>query len=128
MWGGYVEARRSMSDTQKGRRGQAGDDQEGEDFHSFPELLKDAQKGKPISQFNVGMCYYFGEGVKEDKKAAVEWLTKAASKNLAVAQFNLGLCYQEGEGVEYDDSKAVRLLHKAAAQAYPPAMYNLSIR
>ena len=61
---------------------------------------KAAKQGDAEAQYNLGMCYGKGKGVKQDYQKAVEWLTKAAEQELAAAQYILGNCYYGGEGVE----------------------------
>ena len=39
---------------------------------------KAALQGVPRAQFNLGMCYIGGKGVKADTKQAAEWIVKAA--------------------------------------------------
>ena len=41
-------------------------------FADFKEYRKAAKKGDAEAQFNLGNCYYNGEGVKQNNKAAVE--------------------------------------------------------
>ena len=82
---------------------------------------KAAEQGDAAAQFNLGICYDFGEGVEQDMQKAVEWYTKAAEQGNAKAQFNLGGCYKDGEGVEQDKQKAVEWYTKAAEQGYESA-------
>ena len=62
----------------------------------------------------MGVCYYNGEGVDQDKAVAVEWLRKAAEQGYARAQNNLGYCYEYGQGVDKDTAVAVEWYRKAA--------------
>ena len=59
-----------------------------------------AEQGDAEAQSNLGVCYYFGEGVKKDKKEAVKWFRKAAEQGNALAQSSLGKCYDNGDGVK----------------------------
>ena len=67
---------------------------------------KAAEQGDASAQFNLGVMYYDGQGVKQDYFKAVEWYQKAAEQGDASAQFNLGFMYDEGRGVKQDYSKA----------------------
>ncbi len=46
---------------------------------------KAADQGHARAQYNLGMMYQHGEGVDQDDKAAVKWLTKAAEQGLREA-------------------------------------------
>jgi TPR repeat protein len=36
-----------------------------------------AKQGDAIAQYNLGLCYYYGEGVEKDKNTALYWYKKA---------------------------------------------------
>ncbi|MCN7433990.1 sel1 repeat family protein, partial [Escherichia coli] len=60
---------------------------------------KAAEQNFANAQFNLGMLYYKGEGVKQNFRQAREWFEKAASQNQPNAQYNLGQIYYYGQGV-----------------------------
>ena len=63
------------------------------------DLLVAAEQGDAESQFSLGMMYYRGEeGLKQNKKKALEWFELAAHQNHVPAQFMLGVMYEDGEG------------------------------
>ena len=68
------------------------------------------------AQYNLGVCYYTGTGIKEDKEEAVRWYRRAAENGNAMAQYNLGNCYYTGTGIKEDKEEAVRWYRKAAEQ------------
>ena len=70
--------------------------------NTFEGYKARAERGDPVAQFNLGVCYDNGEGVAKDQVEAVKWFRKAADQGLAVAQFNLGVCYLYGHGVVKD--------------------------
>ena len=41
-------------------------------------LSASAEQGNPFAQYALGMIYFFGNGVDEDKPKAIEWITKSA--------------------------------------------------
>ena len=65
-----------------------------------------AEQGHAEAQFNLGVMYDNGQGVKQDYFKAVEWYQKAADQGQSDAQFNLGLLYYDGEGVRQNYTKA----------------------
>jgi len=80
------------------------------------ELAKKAEAGDAKAQCNLGGHYFFGEGVTQDYKEAVKWVTKSAEQGNAGAQRYLGCIYLEGEGVTRDYKEAVKWLTKSAEQ------------
>src|SRR6516162_3219738 len=66
------------------------------------------------AQYDLGLCYYNGQGVRKDYGEALKWFHKAAEQNFAPAQFILGTCSDKGEGVPKDNVEAVKFYRKAA--------------
>ncbi len=91
------------------------------------EYYRKSIKGHAISQFNLGVCYYNGEGVAQDYSKAVYWYTKSAEQGNKNAQNNLGVCYGNGEGVVQDYSKEVYWYTKSAEQGFASAQFNLGV-
>jgi TPR repeat protein len=92
---------------------------------AFSWYLKSAKQGLPEAQFSLGVSYFNGKGVEEDKREAVEWYKKSAGQGVAEAQYNLGICYEFGEGVKKDEREAVEWYKKSADQGFAEAQYNL---
>ncbi|HHV6976807.1 TPA: tetratricopeptide repeat protein [Haemophilus influenzae] len=88
---------------------------------AFKLWLPLAEQGNADAQFNLGLMYYNGRGVKQDDFEAVKWFRKAAEQGDADAQFNLGVMYAKGQGVKQDDVEAVKWYRKAAEQGYADA-------
>ncbi len=95
--------------------------------------------GDPRSTYGVGACYYFGDGVEQDKEKAKHIhiqaykplleLIEEEKQNLrkqAFSKFCLGAYYYFGFGeVEIDRNKAFELIHDCAMQGHLPAIYDL---
>jgi len=79
-------------------------------------LLKAVEQGDANAQNNLGVCYYYGNGIRKDYDKAADLFAKAAEQGNANAQKNLGLCYYDGEGVLQDYEKAAHWLSKAEEQ------------
>ncbi|MDD5274073.1 MAG: tetratricopeptide repeat protein, partial [Methylovulum sp.] len=110
-------------------------------------LQQNAQQGQAIAQGLLAGCYFYGQGVDEDKGQAAMWYRKAAEQgntdaqtNLkampyveaagqgdAEAQYNLGMMYAGGNGVAKDDVKAVEWYEKAANHGLAKAQYILGV-
>jgi TPR repeat protein len=88
---------------------------------------KAAEQGHAGAQFNLGLIYDRGLGVKQDSAQALEWFRKAAGQGNAGAQFNLGVMYARGVGVKQDSAQALDWYHKAAEQGHADAQFNLGL-
>ena len=86
-----------------------------------------AAKGLDVAQHNLGVCYYYGQGVGQNDSEAVSWFRKAAAQGYAASQYNLGLCYENGEGVKQSFADAVKWYRKSADQGNAKAQYNLGV-
>jgi TPR repeat protein len=84
-----------------------------------------ANQGYAPAQNRLGICYDYGDGVKQDLSKAVEYYQRAANQGHAVAQFNLGWCWECGKGVTKDWSEAVRYYQLSADQGCSLAQNNL---
>ena len=74
---------------------------------------KAAEQGDADAQFNLGVMYRNGQGVKQDDFEAVKWYRKAAEQGDAKAQFIVGGSYLLGKGVQVNKSLAKEWLGKA---------------
>ncbi|HFC1698273.1 TPA: tetratricopeptide repeat protein [Neisseria gonorrhoeae] len=83
------------------------------DVSDFRENLQAAEQGNAAAQFNLGVMYENGQGVRQDYVQAVQWYRKASEQGDAQAQYNLGLMYYDGRGVRQDLALAQQWLGKA---------------
>lgn len=74
-----------------------------------------------MAQYYLGVCYYKGEGVKQDISTAVYWWTKSAEQGYLDAQAELADVYYE----EGNYSEAVKWATNPAEQGYAQAQYIL---
>jgi TPR repeat protein len=88
---------------------------------AFLLTQKAAKKKLASAQYNLGVMYYNGQGVKKDFHQASKAYTKAAEQNYALAQFNLALMYYEGKGVEKSVEKSFIWNSIAAMNGYANA-------
>ncbi|KAF8933058.1 kinase-like domain-containing protein [Dissophora ornata] len=77
--------------------------------------------------FNLGLKFYFGEGVDVNLAEAAERLRGAACMGHMGAQYLLGVIYGIGKGVPRDYAKSAEWLQKAADQGCAPAQNNLGL-
>ncbi|HHF3528989.1 TPA: tetratricopeptide repeat protein, partial [Haemophilus influenzae] len=92
---------------------------------AFKLWLPLAEQGNAKAQYNLGVMYGNGRGVKQDYFKAVNWYRKAAEQGHADAQLNLGYMYEKGRGVKQDDFEAVKWYRQAAEQGHADAQFNL---
>ncbi|ENZ8900255.1 tetratricopeptide repeat protein [Neisseria gonorrhoeae] len=83
------------------------------DVSDFRENVQAAEQGNAAAQFNLGVMYENGQGVRQDYVQAVQWYRKASEQGDAQAQYNLGLMYYDGRGVRQDLALAQQWLGKA---------------
>ncbi|MBQ9566178.1 MAG: SEL1-like repeat protein [Synergistaceae bacterium] len=84
-----------------------------------------AEHGVSVAQYNLGLMYYSGQGVKQNYKEAFKWFRKAAEQGYADAQNNLGVMYSDGQGVKQNNAEALKWFRKAAAQGNVNAQNSL---
>lgn len=83
--------------------------------NSFKKIKQKAEQGNAKAQYELGVMYYYGEGVlKKDEIKAVYWYQKAAKQGDADGQYELGYMYYYGNGVSKDYKKAAYWYKKAA--------------
>ena len=86
---------------QKTQFQQAFDAAKKKDFATALKLWQSlAEQGDANSQYNLGLMYSRGEGVKQDDVEAAKWFRKAAEQGEAEAQFKLAMMYEFGRGGE----------------------------
>lgn len=110
-----------------------------------------AESGDVEAQFEMGMIYYFGNGVAQDYNEAVEWYKLAAEQGLLKAKYwldislglkekirkaelgdvgaqkYLGLIYYNGEVVSQNCKEAVKWFTMAAEQGDADAQNNMGV-
>ncbi|MGB6290648.1 MAG: tetratricopeptide repeat-containing serine protease family protein, partial [Desulfobulbales bacterium] len=85
------------------------------------------EQGRANAQYNLGLLYKKGQGVKQDYQEAAKWYRKAAEQGDANAQYNLGFMYENGQGVIQDRKKAAKWYRMAAEKGYAYAQNNLGL-
>ena len=86
-----------------------------------------ADQGDSGAQYNLGVIYYHGQGVRQDYDEAVKWFRKAADQGHASAQFNLGVMYEKGQGIPQDHGEAAKWFRKAADQGDASTQFILGV-
>jgi TPR repeat protein len=82
---------------------------------AYQEWKASAEAGQAEAQFDLGLLYAQGRGVRRDLTVAAQWYRKSANQGNAEAQFALGQMYSRGWGVPRDEADAIRWLQMANA-------------
>jgi len=93
---------------------------------SLSEWRQMAEQGQAIAQYNLGIIYEYGRGVRQNDVEAVKWYRKASAQGVSVAQYKLGIMYDNGWGVPPSDTEAVKWYGDAAKQGHPFAQHDLA--
>ena len=92
---------------------------------AFSWFQKAAEQGDADGRYHLGRCFFYGDGVDEDKVKAVELFQLAADQGVPDAFDMLGQCYKGGYGIREDLKKAFALFQKAAELGSAPGRYHL---
>ena len=74
----------------------------GEYTEALEIWTEEADNGEANAIYNIGLLYFFGNGVNKDLSIAYNYCKKAALKGLARAQNNLAYMYLNGIGTNKD--------------------------
>ena len=88
---------------------------------AFREFSLAAESGLHLAQYNLGILYFFGQGVDKDLEQSFRWTQAAAEQGHVAAQHNLGSLYYEGQGVDRDRATAVEWYSTAAKAGHADA-------
>ena len=90
-------------------------------------LRKVAKRGDINAIYQLGECYFFGDGVRRNRPLGFKMMQQAAEQGYGHAQYNLSLLYLHGDFVEKDFDKEFFWLQKAVENGYPEAYNNLGV-
>jgi TPR repeat protein len=98
--------------------------------NTYPPPVPNFYRGNttdPQVQYDLGVMYFKGIGVKNDPKAAYRWFHMAAIQEHTRAQNDLAVMLSRGIGVRQNNSEAYVWFLKAAEQNYADSQFNLGI-
>ena len=99
---------------------------QGDYKNAFKSFERSAEKGHVESQFQLGLLYEYGKGVKTAYNNSAQWYKLAAAYDHVVAVYRLGFLYESGLGVSQDYVKAKGYYTRAFEMGYLDA-YALSL-
>ena len=80
-----------------------------------------------FDQYRLGKYLLVGQGIPQDKREALDWLSKAANQDYPDAINTLGCCYYYGYGVPIDKKEAEAWFRKGAIKNHTESLFNLGI-
>ncbi len=94
---------------------------------AIPWLRKAARQGDRWAQYELGLTYQQGLGVRRNKRRAAHYYELSAAQGYHSAQLNLGIICANRRGRNRNLKEAVRLFRLAARQGNKNACYNLGL-
>ena len=83
----------------------------------YEKYIDAANQGDAEAQYQIGMCYREGTGVRKNMKMSAQWFTKSAEQGHAKAQFQIGWAYNfKVYVVKPDREQALYWMTKSAEQ------------
>ena len=92
---------------------------------SFKILKSKVEKGERKFQYQLGLAYMRGTGVKKNPIEAVKLFLPLAEQGNQHAQYWIGEAYRKGSGLSIDAVKAVQWFRKSAEQGNRFSQYRL---
>jgi len=83
-----------------------------------------AVAGNPMSMFDVGTMYEYGDGVPKDLTQSAKWYGHAANYGLAQAQYNYATMLEAGEGMPKDEVEAYKFFILGARGGFTGVPYD----
>lgn len=91
------------------------------------EMIEKAEQGDVNAQWELGLKFYKGEGVKRNYTLAAHYFKLAAERGYPFAQYNLGKLYDNGQGVTQDYTIAAHYFKLSAKQGNASAQNDLGL-
>ena len=86
-----------------------------------------AEQGNPDAQYQFGLMYVEGRGVKRNLEEGTRWIRLAAEQDHVDAQFRLAEAIVAGQGESRNEAEAAKWYRKAADQGHVEAAYIASV-
>ena len=98
------------------------------DYQTAKNLWLPLAKGDNAdAQYNMGLLYMKGLGVKKHAKTAMKWFKRAAHFGSADAAYNLGVMYKTGQTGHPSNKDAIYWWKQAADVGHVESMYNMGV-
>jgi hypothetical protein len=98
------------------------------DFKTAATIYQNlAALGDAKAQYNLGLMYSRGDGVKQNFNEALKWYRLSAEQGFVEAQYNLGLILLRSEWVTPDYEESIKWYTKAAEQGHVKSQVDLGV-
>ena len=94
---------------------------------AFKLIKPAADAGNFLAEYQLGLMYDFGQGIRENNAEALDWYRKAANKNDPRAEVALAQRLMDGRDIARDQAGAISWYRKAAAQGQLTALLRLAV-
>lgn len=91
------------------------------------ELYESAKQGSAESQYELGLAYEYGRGIRQNDAAAICWYENAARQRYPDAQYRLAVLFDNGWGIGKDRVKAFTHYRLAAREGHVMAQHDLAM-
>jgi len=98
------------------------------DFAKAAKIYQQAaQVGDVKAEYNLGLMYLNGDGVKQDNAEALKWFKASANGGFSEAQYRLGVIYFRNDIVPIDYAEAVKWYRAAALQGHVRSQLDMGV-
>ncbi|HEY3778574.1 MAG TPA: TetR family transcriptional regulator [Rhizomicrobium sp.] len=94
---------------------------------AFAWVARAATRNQPLAEYQLGLMYQKGLGVRADPAQAFHWFESAALQGNRKAMHALATCYAEGWGTQKNFTEAARWFTRAAALGSVNDQFNLGV-
>lgn len=95
------------------------------------QLQLHAEQGNATAQQRLAILYFYGRGVPEDEKKAMEWAIRSAGQGNPDAMYLIGTMYMFGDdvpkSVEAPDLEAAKWFFEGASRGHAESEYGLGL-
>jgi TPR repeat protein len=83
-----------------------------------------AMAGVPLSMFDIGSMFEYGQGVTKDMERSASWYGHSARYGLAQGQYNFATMLEAGDGISKDEVEAYKYFILAARGGFTGVPYD----